>query len=236
MWADTYFGYRKQDFRHPLQRPDYLYYPALPPQAWYQAGAVPQWQGMVGRVAAVAQELRGFLHDSAAFRPYVGTEARNDALWKDLSGRTAWSSMHLLKRGERSPCLDLLPQTRALIDAAPLAQCLPHAPECFVSRLEPQAVLPAHYGLSNIKLTVHLPVELPPAACSITVAGQTRTWQEGQLLIFDDSFLHSAENRSDRNRTVLIFDIWNPLLGTEEQVGIAHAIAVLHLVNKVTAP
>ncbi len=33
---------------------------------------------------------------------------------------------------------------------------------------------------------------------------------EGKCILFDDSFLHEANNASDKPRVVLIIDIWHP--------------------------
>jgi aspartate beta-hydroxylase len=49
------------------------------------------------------------------------------------------------------------------------------------------------------------------------VGTETRGWEEGRLLIFDDSFQHEAWNHSDAVRTVLIFDTWNPALSPGER-------------------
>ncbi|MCB1614287.1 MAG: aspartyl/asparaginyl beta-hydroxylase domain-containing protein, partial [Xanthomonadales bacterium] len=44
-----------------------------------------------------------------------------------------------------------------------------------------------------------------------------RGWEEGKLMIFDDSFEHEAWNDSDQTRVVLIFDTWNPNLDPVER-------------------
>lgn len=220
-------------FRSPLQQPTFLYYPSLTPQAWFDGAMVPELDRLRGTIAPVAEELRGFIGSAHVFKPYVGADAAKDTLWRGLSGSDAWSSIHLVKGGAVSDHLAGLPLTKDMLDRAPLAQCPPHAPECFVSRLSPGVVLPPHHGVSNIKLTVHLPVRLPPAACSITVGGETRRWVEGEFLVFDDSFLHSAENRSDASREVLIFDIWHPDLSAAERDGLAYAVAALDQINGV---
>ena len=104
--------------------------------------------------------------------------------------------------------------------------------------VDPGVVLPPHHGVSNIKLTVHLPVELPGAGCSITVGGETRQWREDDFLIFDDAFLHSAENRTDQGpaaqpRTVLIFDVWHPRLHPAERQALAQAVQAIDAVMAV---
>lgn len=44
-----------------------------------------------------------------------------------------------------------------------------------------------------------------------------RAWQEGRVMLFDDSFEHEAYNESSKPRLVLICDIWHPELRTDEQ-------------------
>lgn len=41
-------------------------------------------------------------------------------------------------------------------------------------------------------------------------ATKTRTWSEGDVLVFDDTTEHEAWNRSDQTRTVLLFDFLRP--------------------------
>jgi hypothetical protein len=231
-WLDCYLGFKQTRFQSPLQQPNYLYYPSLPPKAWFTTGDVPGLHELRANLADVQHELRSHLESASGFTPYVSPDAGQQAKWRDLAGQEAWSAIHLVRRNiwdeER---LSQLPFTSRFLRAAPLAQCPPHAPECFVSRLLPGTVLPPHFGLSNIKLTAHLPVELPPEGCSITVAGISKTWSEDDFLIFDDSFLHSASNLAAISRTVLIFDIWHPDLSSSERTGLAYSIRALDRVN-----
>ncbi|HEV8408169.1 MAG TPA: aspartyl/asparaginyl beta-hydroxylase domain-containing protein, partial [Sphingomicrobium sp.] len=46
---------------------------------------------------------------------------------------------------------------------------------------------------------------------------ETRQWEEGKLLIFDDSMEHEAKNPSQELRIILLFDIWRPELTMEER-------------------
>lgn len=43
-----------------------------------------------------------------------------------------------------------------------------------------------------------------------------RTWEEGKVLIFDDSFEHEVWQEAETYRLVLIVDFWHPEL-TENQ-------------------
>jgi hypothetical protein len=66
------------------------------------------------------------------------------------------------------------------------------------SALSPGAFLHPHHGSSNAVLKLHLGLLVPQrsrqggACANITVGGETRAWQAGRVLAFDDSFLHSV--------------------------------------------
>ena len=56
-------------------------------------------------------------------------------------------------------------------------------------------------------------------ACALRVGDQTRHWEEGKVMVFDDSYDHEAWNKSDERRAVLMFDIANPEMGyTADQI------------------
>ena len=74
--------------------------------------------------------------------------------------------------------------------------------------------------------------------CKLTVGGISRPWVEGECLLFDDFFEHSAENRnsglaeeemgvnadetvSSGIRVVLLLDFWKPDL-TEDERDVLH--------------
>lgn len=53
----------------------------------------------------------------------------------------------------------------------------------------------------------HLGLSCPPG-CGLVVAGEERQWADGEVLVFDSARVeHSAYNRSDRARLILIVDI-----------------------------
>jgi aspartate beta-hydroxylase len=83
------------------------------------------------------------------------------------------------------------------------------------SRLAPRANIHAHFGPVNTRIRVHLGIEVP-AGCEIEIDNQTRTWEEGKCIVFDDSFLHSVRNTSDRHRVILLVDVWHPELRDDE--------------------
>ena len=98
----------------------------------------------------------------------------------------------------------------------------------FYSTLAPGASIAPHFGPSNIRLRVHLPLRVPSAdadECGITVAGESRPWIAGSPLVFDDSFEHSTHNRAATGRVVLLFDVWHPELSRAERASLAGMFA-----------
>lgn len=56
-------------------------------------------------------------------------------------------------------------------------------------------------------MRVHLGVVVPEG-CTLMVNGQEKRWEEGKVMVFDDTFRHEAWNPSfDQERIVLMFDI-----------------------------
>jgi beta-hydroxylase len=91
---------------------------------------------------------------------------------------------------------------------------IPEIISCDFSSLKPQTHIMPHTGFTKTILRCHLPLIVPEGnTCAIRVGGQVKSWKEGELMIFDDSFDHEAWNRSDEQRVVLMFDIPNPLWG-----------------------
>jgi len=102
----------------------------------------------------------------------------------------------------------LCPKTAVLLDF------LPSLLSCDFSILKPHTHISPHQGFSKMILRCHLPLIVPSGKkCGIRVGDETYYWEEGKLIIFDDSFEHEAWNNSDEIRVVLMFDIPNPHWG-----------------------
>lgn len=101
----------------------------------------------------------------------------------------------------------LCPRTADAVRAVPGMQT------AMFSILGPGKRLPPHRGPYKGLLRVHLALDLPPdpSSCWIEVDGIRRHWQEGGVMVFDDTFVHSAANQSAVPRCVLFMDILRPL-------------------------
>ena len=72
----------------------------------------------------------------------------------------------------------------------------------------------------NCRLICHLPLIIPKG-CWLRVGNEKREWEEGKLLMFDDSFEHEAMNPTSELRIILLFDVWRPELGPGERSAIS---------------
>ncbi len=77
------------------------------------------------------------------------------------------------------------------------------------SWLEPGTHIKPHVGYTNAVLRCHLALVVPDE-CALRVGPETRSWQEGKCLVFDDTTEHEAWNRSNTSRVVLIIDFTRP--------------------------
>jgi aspartyl/asparaginyl beta-hydroxylase (cupin superfamily) len=108
------------------------------------------------------------------------------------------------------------PKTAAALRRLPLADLPGYAPTAFFSILDARTQIPAHTGVTNTRLIVHLPLVIP-GACRFRVGSETREWRGGEAWVFDDTIEHEAWNDSDVPRAILIFDIWHPELSAAER-------------------
>eukprot|EP00051_Salpingoeca_urceolata_P025029 m.444955 g.444955 ORF g.444955 m.444955 type:complete len:302 (-) comp20300_c18_seq2:262-1167(-) len=76
-------------------------------------------------------------------------------------------------------------------------------------RLEPGGFIRPHCGSGNYRWVAHLGLVIPEGV-SITVAGEQRRWEEGGVLTFDDSFVHSVRHNGTSDRLILAIQLTNP--------------------------
>lgn len=86
------------------------------------------------------------------------------------------------------------------------------SPNLYFSILEPGSRIPPHIGITSARAIVHFPL-IVPVGCGFRVGGETRQWEAGKAMVFDDMTMHEAWNDSSSMRVVVIADLWRPELG-----------------------
>lgn len=172
------------------------------------------------------RELNVLLEEQAEFVPYVEMpEDEPKGQFAPLDRNLDWGAYYFWKSGKLDEeHAKRCPQTvAALAENAPMCTVPDRAPVTFFSALKPGTHIAPHHGATNTRLTVHMPLIIPPD-CALRVGGETHVWKPGELVMFDDTILHEAWNNSDRLRVVLIFDVWHPMLTLLERDLVCHTI------------
>ncbi len=209
---------RKQPY---FQQPTRFYYPEMTNIQFYPREAFPWLEAVEAATEAMTEELEGVLRDeAAAFDPYLKHTPNIRSADYALIESMDWSTSFLFRNGEETPVAARCPRTMAALAEAPLCRVKARSPEAMFSQLKAGAHIWPHTGVVNTRLICHVPLIVPPD-CSFRVGNDTRQWEKGRAWVFDDTIEHEAWNRSDRNRVVLIFDIWRPELDEEERVLVA---------------
>jgi aspartate beta-hydroxylase len=194
--------------------PTFMLFPYLRNYEFFEREHFPWLEAVEAATTSIRDELMAVLSDDqSGIEPYI---AFDDGLplrqWKELNHSRRWSAYFLWNQGrvEKSH-LSRCPLTAAVLANVPQVDIPGRGPTAFFSILEPHTKIPPHTGVTNTRVTVHLPLIVPPG-CGFRVGGETREWKVGTGWVFDDTIEHEAWNDSDAPRGILIFDVWNPEL------------------------
>lgn len=128
---------------------------------------------------------------------------------RSISTDRSWKTFMFAGLGVRSEdAIRLCPQTWRIL------QTIPGMKTAMFSVFEPGKHLKPHRGPYNGLLRLHLGLLVPdtaPSTVAIRVDDEVCHWEEGKVLIFDDSYEHEAWNHSDQTRVVLFVDFVKPL-------------------------
>lgn len=94
-----------------------------------------------------------------------------------------------------------------------------------LNMLDADTTIKPHIGNTNAIIRCHLGLVVPEPAprCGFRVGSETRSWNEGEFLMFCDAHRHTAWNNTDRRRYILVVDVMRPefmrtKLGTSSRV------------------
>jgi beta-hydroxylase len=162
----------------------------------------------VGEVEANWKKVRAELD---ALLPYAADMPNFQDISKEqkaLSQDDGWKTFFFYAYGIKAKA-----NCRRCPETAKLLKTIPGMKTAFFSVFAPGKELPPHRGPYKGVLRLHLALLVPEPAdqCGIRVGSQTRHWEEGRVMIFDDTFEHEAWNRTDGVRVVLFVDMMRPM-------------------------
>eukprot|EP00659_Diplonema_papillatum_P005734 gene5734-8774_t len=179
---------------------------------------------IAGAKAATEQELLSRKGRIEGFQPYRNpTEQARASAGEDSLGVKATTAGHWnvsyveLHGAESAAGADWSSLLSEGVQGSPRPRLFKHRlarpfGHTLVSCLAPHSDIVPHRGPTNKKLRLYIPVAGCSGDCGLVVNGETRVLQDGapEAIVFDDSFLHHAYNRSGTSRFVLITDFWHP--------------------------
>jgi len=199
---------------HPLQRPSHML-PGLKSSPWHGPEDFPWIQRLEDNWRTIRAELDALdaaSEDGGGAWPEVRGHDRSlsqgSGVWREfcllgLDGETE------ARARRRCPLTcRLLAEVEAIRSHRDLRE---KEETALFSRLTPGTHLKAHCGPTNTHLTCHLGLRVPPG-CRLRAGAETRTWEEGRCLVFDDSFEHEVWHEGGGARVVLLLRFWHPEL------------------------
>ncbi|XP_049604567.1 aspartyl/asparaginyl beta-hydroxylase isoform X6 [Syngnathus scovelli] len=136
---------------------------------------------------------------------------------ENLREKGEWGQYTLWQQGKKSgTSCQAVPKTCSLLERFPEATGCKRGQIKF-SVMQPGTHVWPHTGPTNCRLRMHLGLIIPKQGCTIRCTDQTREWEEGKVLIFDDSFEHEVWQDADTFRLIFIVDVWHPQLTASQR-------------------
>jgi beta-hydroxylase len=144
--------------------------------------------------------------------------------------KSGWKRFYLKWYDDSHPSAQqLCPKTVALLRG------IPEVKAAMFTELPPGSRLVRHRDPYAGSLRYHLGLITPNSdACYIDVDGERYAWRDGAPVMFDETFIHYAENATQQDRLILFCDIERPL-----RFGWARAFNRLfgrHVISAAAAP
>lgn len=152
------------------------------------------------------QEIKAEALNLQAMQKIRAAEKNDDAGFNSFF-KTGWKRFYLKWYDANHPSAEIFcPKTVALL------RTLPSVKAAMFAELPPGGKLNKHRDPYAGSLRYHLGlVTSNDDRCFIEVDGNRYSWRDGESVMFDETFIHWAQNNSDTNRIILFCDIERPM-------------------------
>ena len=132
---------------------------------------------------------------------------KNDDAGFNSFFKAGWKRFYLKWYDASHPSAEqFCPKTVALL------RQIPNVKAAMFAELAPGGTLNPHRDPYAGSLRYHLGLVTPnDDRCFIEVDGQRYSWRDGKSVIFDETFIHWAQNGAETNRIILFCDVERPL-------------------------
>jgi aspartyl/asparaginyl beta-hydroxylase (cupin superfamily) len=196
-------------------------YPENEPK-YYEINNFPALAGIEEHWPELEKEVKGFIAEKDK-----SFQSNN---YQDVAIKGGWSSLTFVFWGSVTSkyfykkCPKLMSHLNKATGLSSLS----------LSLLSPNSSIAKHRGDTNAVIRCHLGIEVPDSLpiCGLKVGEEEKEWQEGKWVLFNDAYIHSAWNNSNKRRIVLILDLIKPEFLHKKNSICAHILTYQIINNK----
>lgn len=146
----------------------------------------------------IRDELTAYLNQHEPEAYFNSSMVNTQNTWKTISLK--WWDIEFRKRQASFPI------TTSILKKYPALLSLSF------NQLEPHGRILPHCGDTNAIYRCHLGLVVPDQLPStgFRVREETRSWKEGEWLVFMDAYNHEAFNQSEKKRVIMVVDVLRP--------------------------
>ena len=215
------------------QQPKVIYIPGLDTGGFLDPQSHPIVPALKSAFPDIQADFDEVMNNQQVLKPFMG-HAGQDDLKTYVSGNenASWDAFFFYRHGTRfEAAQQKCPNTSKVLESIDLCRIDGQSPEICFSVLQPGSRIEPHFGVTNARVVVHLPLRVPNGCyLELTDVGR-HFWKEGEPLVFDDTFEHSALNPSDKPRGILLMDAWHPNLSMVEREVFSNLIKAISAIE-----
>ncbi|MET0383937.1 MAG: aspartyl/asparaginyl beta-hydroxylase domain-containing protein [Burkholderiaceae bacterium] len=181
----------------------FLYaFSAVPNRPYVSQAHFPELEALRRNADVIREEGLALMAHSRMRSP----DNKDDAGFNSFA-KAGWKRFYLKWYGDAHPsAARLCPRTTDLL------KTIPSVSAAMFATLPPGAVLNPHKDPYAGSMRYHLGLVTPnDDACYIDVDGERYSWRDGEGVIFDETFIHTARNQTEVERLILFCDVARPM-------------------------
>jgi beta-hydroxylase len=175
---------------------------AVPTKPILDAGSFPALRPLRDHWKTIREEAQRLFETGR-----IRASDRHDDLGFNTFFRKGWKRFYLKWYGEPLPSArELCPRTVELL------RSIPSVHGAMFALMAPQSAVGKHRDPFAGSLRYHLGLVTPNSdECRIFIDGNQYSWRDGEDLVFDETYVHHFENRTDQTRIILFCDFQRPI-------------------------
>ena len=130
----------------------------------------------------------------------------NDDIGFNSFFKYGWKRFYLKWYDAKHPSAEIL-----CPESVKILKSLPNIKAAMFAKLPPGGKLNPHRDPYAGSLRYHLGLHTPNSDdCFILVDGEKYSWRDGEAVLFDETYIHQAKNKSQKDRIILFCDVQRP--------------------------